>query len=371
MVCNTVQPKPVPVRPKPVPVFNLAQFQMDVRAATAKRDTTTNIEVDRMTQVYLLEYPDQTPEDATWRIETYRVHLLKQSVDNLAERQLLLGLPHTEQRSLELQHSAEIVKWLKVKWELEHLSSKRRREAPVVEAPAKKHKVVPIPIQPPEDLHEVTAIRFNGHGAHWTIWDINGYPFQLPVRSLDGIDRDKIKEAKKQPRTRVKLIGARYDAVEILPEIGQETFIVPALPVGEIAVAEYQVTGGFCALNAVANLFKLPLDMYQSIVSLGPLTDLRTVRNVINGYKKTPCKLHRIKGVNNVQLLPWLRAQTTGKYAVEFGHHCVSWDAAEQVIFETDPTFGNSGLAITDALLDALRIKKVECAFRVVGTEKK
>jgi hypothetical protein len=320
---------------------------------------TTNIEVERMSSVYLHEYPSLTPKDATWCAVTYRMHLLKKAFVNLAER-LLLGLSHTEQRSLELQHSAEIEKYLKVKGKLGRLSSKRRREAK--ETLAKKHKV---PVQPSEDLHEVTAIRFNGHGTHWTIWDINGYPFQLPVRSLDGIDRDKIKEAKKQPRTRVKLIGARYDAVEILPEIGQETFIVPALPVGEIAVAEYQVTGGFCALNAVANLFKLPLDMYQSIVSLGPLTDLRTVRNVINGYKKTPCKLHRIKGVNNVQLLPWLRAQTTGKYAVEFGHHCVSWDAAEQVIFETDPTFGNRGLAITDALLDALRIKKAECVFRV------
>ena len=377
MVCNTVQPKPVPVRPKPVPVFNLAQFQMDVRAATAKSDITTNIEVDRMTKVYLLEYPDQTPEDATWRIETYRVHLLKQSVDNLAER-LLLDLPNTEQRSLELQHSAEIVKWLKVKWALEDLSAKRRREAPVVEAPAtvtKKRKVAPVqvqvPVQPPEDLHEVVAIRFNGHGEHWTIWDIHGRHFQLPIKSLDGIDRDKIKEAKKQPRTRVKLIGARYDAAEILPEIGQETFIVPALPVGEIAVAKYQVTGGFCALNAVANLFELPLDLFQSIVSLGPLTDLRIVRNVINGHKKTPCKLHRIKGVNNVQLLPWLRAQTTGKYAVEFGHHCVSWDADNQWIIDTDPALGTAPMTISDELLEALRIKKVERAFRIEKVIKK
>ena len=339
-----------------------AQVQLDARTTTAKRALTTNIEVEQMVKAFLLKYPDQTQQEAMWCDEFFRKHFTREAIVNLDER-LLLDLPDFERRSLIIQHCAEHDK----------LRELRKRHQEALVPPAKKHKVVPVQVQvqPPEDLHEVVAIRFNGHGAHWTIWDMHGRHFQLPIKSLDGIDREKIKEAKKQPRTRVKLIGARYDAAEILPEIGQETFIVPALPVGGIAVAKYQVTGGFCALNAVANLFELTLDLFQSIVSLGPLTDLRIVRNVINGYKKTPCKLHRIKGVNNVQLLPWLRNQTTGKYAVEFGHHCISWDADNQWIIDTDPALGTAPMTISDELLEALRIKKVERAFRIEKVIKK
>jgi hypothetical protein len=279
-----------------------------------------------------------------------------------------LGLSHTEQRSLELQHSAEIEKYLKVKGKLGRLSSKRRREAK--ETLAKKHKAS---VQPPEDLHEVTAIRFNGHGTHWTIWDKNNRPFQLPIKNLDGVDKDIIKEAKKRLNKRIKLTGARSEASEVFVESGDFSFIGVSLQVCEFSLAKYQASGGFCALNAVSNLFELPTDLYQHLYGKGGMFQLKDVRTVINEYKKKPCDLHRIKGVDNYNMLAYLRAQTEGKFAVEFnfGRHCVSWDADNQLIFESDPSYGNKAMKITDELLAALDIKKVECAFKIVGTKKK
>ena len=69
--------------------------------------------------------------------------------------------------------------------------------------------------------------------------------------------------------------------------------------------------------------------------------------------------------MENTHLLIWLRRQTAGIFAVEFGRHCVSWDADNQTITETDPAFPFP-LPINDHTLAGLNITLVEKVYRIV-----
>jgi hypothetical protein len=128
---------------------------------------------------------------------------------------------------------------------------------------------------------------------------------------------------------------------------------------------KHQAKGEFCALHSVANAIPLPQELYDFIHDKARLFELEGVRVVINEWTGTPCQLHRIKGVQKTDFLAWLRRQVEGIFAVEFNGHCVTWDAASQLIMETDPDFPHP-LPITDQTLIALGINVVEKAYRIV-----
>ena len=67
---------------------------------------------------------------------------------------------------------------------------------------------------------------------------------------------------------------------------------------------------------------------------------------------------HRIKGVENTNLLEWVLQQKQGKFAVEFDGHCISWNTEKNYILETDPSYeapplSKTRLRTAATLLDA------------------
>ena len=129
---------------------------------------------------------------------------------------------------------------------------------------------------------------------------------------------------------------------------------------------QFQSSVGYCALNSVALLCTLPLALYERIHAMGASTQLEQVSKVLNG-PAMPCQLHRPRDanrrkLNNTQLLPWLKEQTSGQYAVEFDGHCVAWDADAQVITDTD---AGEPVSITPENIQLLGIRTVELCYRV------
>ena len=69
-------------------------------------------------------------------------------------------------------------------------------------------------------------------------------------------------------------------------------------------------------------------------VQWSPLPHMRRI------YTSRKRKLdHRIKGVENTNLLEWVLQQKQGKFAVEFDGHCISWNTENNYILETDPSY--------------------------------
>jgi hypothetical protein len=190
-------------------------------------------------------------------------------------------------------------------------------------------------------------------------------PSQIPLKNLDCIDDDKLEEARQKPGKRVKLTGAKRGSV-VWSE--RSDSMVPAtlssLQVRHCPV-KHQAKGEFCAVFSVANVVDIPPALYDHIRDEGGLFELEGVRDILNQAKGSPCKLHRVKGVQRSDLLPWLLEQIEGVFTVEFDGHCVSWDAARQLILETDPGFPFA-LWITPETLAVLGIKQVEKAYRII-----
>jgi hypothetical protein len=216
------------------------------------------------------------------------------------------------------------------------------------------------------DRGEVAAIRFNGGRRWWTVWWVGlDKPYRLPFKNLDCIDADKLEEARQKPGKRVKLTGAKCGSVDSSERSGS---VVPCGLglglVGHVPV-KHQVKGKFCALLSVANVVDLPSALHDHIRDQGGLFELEGVRAILNEWPGTPCQLHCVKRVQRTDLLAWLLEQTEGVFTVEFNGHCVSWDAARQLILETDPGFPFA-LWITAETVAALGIKQVEKAYRIV-----
>ena len=203
------------------------------------------------------------------------------------------------------------------------------------------------------DPEGVVAIRYNGLRKLWTVWWEDMTHSYLPLRNLDGIDKVFLKKARQQPGKRIKLTGSRCGAdADRSDSVGSLRSRVP-----------FQEAGGYCALHSVARVVSLSDELYESIRSRGKLLPLEKVCQLLN-QKGTPCQLHRVK-VENTHLLAWLLQQTTGIFSVEFGAHCISWDADKQEILETDPSYPPF-MPINDETLMKLGIWKLEKAYRIV-----
>ena len=140
--------------------------------------------------------------------------------------------------------------------------------------------------------YEITAIRYNGTRKWFTVWDTHGKPFQVRRSDLN-VDQDKIEEAKQQTGKRCKLTGARCD-VDVgssKTDLALFTGLGLELRHDDLPSAKYQVSKEFCAVNSVANLVDLPRVLYDHITKQGRLLELEKVRNIINGWKCTPCQL--------------------------------------------------------------------------------
>jgi hypothetical protein len=71
------------------------------------------------------------------------------------------------------------------------------------------------------------------------------------------------------------------------------------------------------------------------------------------------------KRVLQSQLLSWLKSQSTGVFAIQFGKHCVTWCANEQVIIDSDPVHP-SPIVISDSNLYLLGITYVDYCYQVI-----
>jgi hypothetical protein len=217
-----------------------------------------------------------------------------------------------------------------------------------------------------DDRGEVAAIRFNGGRRWWTVWwDGLDKPCQLPLRNLDRIDADKLEEARQKLGKRFKLTGAKRGSVDSSERSDSMVPVTLSSLQLRHCPVKHQAKGELCAVFSVANVVDIPPALYDHIRGKGGLFELEGVRDILNQAKGSPCKLHRVKGVQRTDLLAWLLEQTAGVFTVEFDGHCVSWDAARQLILETDPGFPFA-LWITPETLAVLGIKQVEKAYRIV-----
>lgn len=222
---------------------------------------------------------------------------------------------------------------------------------------ARAHKNQKIPC-------DITALQFkNGSYRVWTANQSEPSKLLFDLKGL--IAAGKLEEA--QSGKRVKLTGARCKAIQVSEPSG--IFVLPGQSAGLVShsvTVEHQVAGGFCALHSVANAVALSRELYGLLYAKGPLCELEQIRAVINEWKGAPCQLHQVK-VENTYLLSWLLQQTEGLFAIEFlcntRYHCVTWDAAKQVILDTDPVFP---IPVPVTNLQELGISAVEKAYRIV-----
>jgi len=124
------------------------------------------------------------------------------------------------------------------------------------------------------------------------------------------------------------------------------------------------------AINSVANAVSIPRVLYDAIAADDP-----SLEEVCHLLSARGLQFRKPKGIDNKALLGWMKRQTTGVFIVEFYPlecygHCATWDAANQLILETDPRFPNP-LPICDDTLALLDIMGLEKVFEIMQPRKK
>ena len=92
---------------------------------------------------------------------------------------------------------------------------------------------------------------------------------------------------------------------------------------------------------------------------------LEDVVKLVTNTPETPCHMKKPKGVERHQYFDWLRQQKSGAFAVDVGGHCVTWDAAAQLITDAD-LHQPEPLKISEDTLRLLGIDRIEKIYRIV-----
>ena len=154
------------------------------------------------------------------------------------------------------------------------------------------------------------------------------------------------------PGRKVLLTGRRRRGEYVAPVNSKSTGVL------------HQQLDGYCALNAVRNLVTLPDELVRAIQDKGPLYSHTTLSRQLIQFKGSPVRLEKVKG--QLDKLAFLYAQTQGLFLVCFQGHCLSWNATECLLSDTDPRFPEP-LAITAANVALLQMQHIDIIYRLVA----
>ena len=212
------------------------------------------------------------------------------------------------------------------------------------------------------------------HRYRYQLWWLNKTVTWEPLWVVNDLDKRFQDDLHKYPGVKRKFTGSRGGWVRPSTLEPFPTVVVNDTLVAEVQAVKLinQKTGKLCALNSVANVVRLPQALYEELIKDDP--PLEQVTHLINAAGVAQFRKPKDaagKGIENTDLLDWMRCQDTGVFAVEYDGHCVTWDAAKQTILDTDPLFPNA-LPINEDTLTRLKIKCVEKAYEIFpGKEKK
>jgi hypothetical protein len=208
---------------------------------------------------------------------------------------------------------------------------------------------------------EVIALRYlenatiePGYFGVWWNDELRSYT-EEPWAHLVNFGADFLRELRDVlPGRKVQLTGKRKR------RRGEYVALVGRTPTGVL----HQQLDGYCALNAVRNLVTLPDELVRAIQDKGPLYSHTTLSRQLIQFKGCPVRLEKVKG--QLDKLAFLYAQTQGLFLVCFHGHCLSWNATERLLCDTDPRFPEP-LAITAANVALLQIQHINLIYRLVG----
>jgi hypothetical protein len=220
-------------------------------------------------------------------------------------------------------------------------------------------------------LYEVAAIRFIPQQGWKVWWDTRDCPSN-DVQEEDfqflKVEPQKVSEAKQTGR-RIMLVGMRSGTVGLPLEPNSTPNLSAGLP-ETTACIKFQQEGGFCALNSVRNLVDLEPLLEEAIRANGGTFSLPQVAALVNRWPGGACRLEKVHGVVRDKMADHLQGLREGRFVIQFGKHCASWDAGKRLILDTDPQFPTP-LEITPSNLEKLKIKKIEKTYQLIEKQKK
>jgi hypothetical protein len=206
-----------------------------------------------------------------------------------------------------------------------------------------------------EEEEEVIALRYldgiNVQAGYFGVWwnnDKNTYT-EEPWAHLISFGEEFLQELRDvRPGQKVMMTGKRRRSVNSFIE-----------PTGVL----HQDRNGYCALNAVLNLVTLPVELVRAIRQKGPQYSHTAMSRQITRCAGCPVKMEKVKG--QLDKIAFLRQQTQGLFVVYFQGHCLSWNANESLISDTDPGFPEP-LTITDSNIALLMIHRIELVYAII-----
>jgi len=158
-----------------------------------------------------------------------------------------------------------------------------------------------------------------------------------------------------RPGHTVRMTGKRRKTCEGVPDTSDLLTNDSRVP--------YQDSEGYCTLNSVRNLTWLPPTLVTTILAHGPTYSHTDMSRVLLQTAGCPMRLEKVKGVKDKLL--FLLSQRSGKFLVYFQGHCLSWDATNGRVLDTDPEFPVP-LPATAETICLLRIVNVTLLYRLV-----
>jgi hypothetical protein len=128
-------------------------------------------------------------------------------------------------------------------------------------------------------------------------------------------------------------------------------------------IVHHQDSVGYCDLNSVRNLVDLSQHIVNTLLSKGPLFSHTELSQSLVNTKGCPIRLDKVKGVQDKS--QFLQNQKSGQFVVYFNGHCLSWDATNGVVMDTDPQFPLP-LPTTKHAIVRLGMENVSLLYRIV-----
>jgi hypothetical protein len=169
----------------------------------------------------------------------------------------------------------------------------------------------------------------DGHFGVWWAGNTQEYT-EEPWAHLLNFEESFLRDLmENRPGQRVLLTGKRRRKRR-----HDETGVRPMALSNKVA---FQDSSGYCALNAVRNLVSLSPAVVTAVKAFGPLYSHTALSRYLAHSVESPICLVKVKDQRDK--IRFIQKQTTGQYSIYSQGHCISWDATNGVVSDTDPDY--------------------------------
>jgi hypothetical protein len=207
-----------------------------------------------------------------------------------------------------------------------------------------------------------------GNSDLYQVWWLGGRCGWRPKADLN-LEAQAVDWCEKNPGVKLKIIRGRSDSTR--KRIQDHLAIagsIEAVEIEDSKVSEYQKAEKLCALNAAAIALHLlchPIcpQVYSELEEKNPALEM--VVSLLGMKENGGYNFIKPKGVENTNLLSWLRDQVAGIFCVEYDNHCIVWDANRKLLMDTDPICPYP-VTVTEESLVMFGIKTVERVYQAL-----